>query len=373
MKLYIIAGEASGDLHGAALIRQLKQKQPDISIKAWGGDKMKAEGADIDFHYENASFMGFVEVLRNLWYILKLFRLTKSSILAWKPDALLLIDYPGFNLRMAAWAKSKNIPVYYYISPQVWAWKEKRVEIIKLCVKKMFVILPFEKEFYKKHSYPVIFEGHPLINNISQFKFNPKFRSNNQIDSRSIIALLPGSRAQEIKTKLPIFLNALKNENKYNVVIAGLEHNKAIYNSLVKDIRPGTHIVYDNTYQLLHQSFLAIVTSGTATLETALFNVPQVVCYKGNSISYEIAKRLIKLSYISLVNLILHKNVITELIQYELTDDNLQTEIRRLKDPIIRTKIKLNYQELQTVLGDGRTSEKIADHLIQDFASLKLL
>jgi len=333
MQYYIIAGEASGDLHGSNLIKELRLLDSMADIRCWGGNKMEAAGAILVKHYKELAFMGFAEVIKNLPTIFKNLDFCKKDIFAYKPDALILIDYPGFNLRIAAWAKQRGIRVIYYISPQVWAWKESRVKGIKKSVDKMLVILPFEKEFYKKWNYEVEYVGHPLVQVIDEFKlqyFNEasvyKAASfpNNGVN---IIALLPGSRKQEILKKLPVMLQVAANFPLYHFVVAkapGLE--ESFYNDLLAPYKNVSSVV-NKTYELLSQSKAALVTSGTATLETALFEVPEVVCYKGSAISYQIARWLIRIKYICLVNLIMDREVVKELIQHNLTVKNITTEL----------------------------------------------
>ena len=312
MKYYIIAGEASGDLHGSNLITELKKLDTDADFQGWGGDKMQSAGVNLGKHYRDLAFMGFTEVVKNLPTIFKNLQFCKQDILNYQPDVLILIDYPGFNLRIAKWAKQNNFFVIYYISPQVWAWKESRVKDIKKYIDKMLVILPFEKEFYKKWDYDVVYVGHPLVEVVESFKLKNESESESQ--SSNIIALLPGSRKQEIQRKLPVMLQTAAHFPEYNFVVAkapGIEEN--FYNTFLSSHKNVTTVV-NQTYSLLSKAKAALVTSGTATLETALFGVPEIVCYKGSSISYYIAKKLIKLKYISLVNLIMNKEVVKELI-----------------------------------------------------------
>lgn len=349
MKYYIIAGEASGDLHGSNLIKEISLLDNAATFRCWGGDKMQDAGAVLVKHYRDLAFMGFLEVLKNLRTILNNLNFCKKDILAHKPDALILVDYPGFNLRIAKWAKQQGIKIIYYISPQVWAWKEGRVKAIKRDVDKMLVILPFEKAFYKKWDFEVEYVGHPLVSVISNFTpAAPLFQN------KTVIALLPGSRKQEILKKLPIMLEASVNFPQCHFVIAkapGIE--EVFYNEL---LRPYTNVSYvsDQTYQLLSESTAALVTSGTATLETALFGVPEVICYKGSSISYQIAKRLIKIKYICLVNLIMDKEVVKELIQDDLTIENVTTELKAiLTDTAKQQQLKDDYALLKKILSEG--------------------
>jgi lipid-A-disaccharide synthase len=353
MQYYIIAGEASGDLHGSNLIKELHKLDSQASIRCWGGDKMQEAGATLVKHYRDLAFMGFVEVLKNLRTIFRNIDFCKKDITAHRPDVLILIDYPGFNLRIAKWAKQQGFKVIYYISPQVWAWKENRVKGIKENVDKMLVILPFEKDFYKKWQYEVEYVGHPLVEVIEHFQSSgstvPISTTN-----KNIIALLPGSRQQEILKKLPIMLEVAKHFPAYQFVVAkapGLE--ESFYNELLASYSNVSWVV-NKTYDLLSQSKAALVTSGTATLETALFAVPEVICYKGSAVSYEIAKRLIKIKYIGLVNLIMDKEVVKELIQHELTVENLTTELNQLlTSKEKQQQLATDYAALKKLLSQG--------------------
>ena len=365
MQYYIIAGEASGDLHGSNLIKELRKLDAAAVIRCWGGDKMEAAGATLVKHYRDLAFMGFIEVIKNLRTIFRNIDFCKKDILENKPDVLVLIDYPGFNLRIAKWAKQQGMKIIYYISPQVWAWKENRVKGIKESVDKMLVILPFEKDFYKKWHYEVEYVGHPLVEVIEEFGIrnlelpdqNTAITSPNSqlpIPNSGIVALLPGSRQQEILKKLPIMLEVAKYFPSYQFVVAkapGLDEN--FYNELLAPYNNVSAVV-NKTYDLLAQSKAALVTSGTATLETALFAVPEVICYKGSSISYQIAKRLVKIKYIGLVNLIMDKEVVKELIQDDLTVENLKKEL----DTLLNSKekqeqLKNDYAALKNLLSQG--------------------
>ena len=365
MRYYIIAGEASGDLHGSNLIKELKMKDAAANIRCWGGDKMEAAGATLVKHYRGLAFMGFIEVITNLRTIFRNIDLCKKDILANRPDVLILIDYPGFNLRIAKWAKQQGIKAIYYISPQVWAWKENRVKGIKENVDKMLVILPFEKDFYKKWNYEVEYVGHPLVEVIESFKLKAESQK-----PENIIALLPGSRKQEILKKLPIMLEVAKHFTDYQFVVAkapGLE--ESFYNELLAPYK-NVSSVANKTYELLSQSKAALVTSGTATLETALFGVPEVVCYKGNSISYQIARRLIKIKYICLVNLIMDKEVVKELIQDELTVENATAALQQLlTNTAKQQQLKKDYTDLKNLLSQGGHASANAAKSIYNFIS----
>lgn len=364
-KLYIIAGEASGDLHGSNLIKSLQQKDPSLAYRFWGGDKMEAQTQlKAVKHIRDLAFMGFAEVVMNLRTILGNISFCKEDILKFKPDAIVMIDYPGFNLRIAEWAKTQGIKVIYYVSPQIWAWKQNRVHKIKKVVDKMFVILPFETEFYQRFDYDVEYVGHPLLDAIQQYKANnhPAFEN----EDKEIIALLPGSRKQEISRKLPVMLKAIKNFSDYRVVIAGAPSlDEEFYTSFPLPI--GTEIVFGKTYDVLNVATAALVTSGTATLETALFKVPQVVCYKASPISYHIAKKLVKIKYISLVNLILDKLSVVELIQGECNPKHIASELKAvLPGGEKRNDVLKDYQKLADVLGGGGASDRIAEGILKE-------
>lgn len=374
MHYYIIAGEASGDLHGSNLIKEIQELDSLANIRCWGGDKMEGAGATLVKHYKDLAFMGFVEVIKNLRTIFKNLDFCKKDILRHKPDVLILIDYPGFNLRMAEWAKQKGIKVVYYISPQVWAWQESRVKGIKKSVDKMLVILPFEKEFYKKWQYDVEYVGHPLVQVIDEF--NQHYLNNTSIykavpfanEGVNLIALLPGSRKQEILKKLPIMLQVTQHFPDHHFVVAkapGLE--ESFYTQLLAPYKNVSSVV-NKTYELLSQSKAALVTSGTATLETALFNVPEVVCYKGNAISFQIAKWLIKIKYICLVNLIMDKEVVKELIQDKLTVSNIKTELNKiLFDTNKQQQLQKDFNALKLLLSKGGNASANAAKSIYTF------
>lgn len=368
MKYYIIAGEASGDLHGSNLMKALLQQDPNAEIRFWGGDLMQQAGGTLVKHYRELAFMGFAEVVANLRTILGNISFCKKDIEAFAPDLLIFIDYPGFNMRIAQWAKKKGIPTHYYISPQIWAWKENRIKAIRRDVDFMYVILPFEKDFYeKKHQYPVTFVGHPLIDAIQarQEISWPDFIAQNQLEDKPIIALLPGSRKQEITKMLSLMLSVAPNFPDYQFVIAGApSQDFALYEPFLKQKQ--VRFVSNKTYDLLAHAEAALVTSGTATLETALFKVPEVVCYKGGWISYQIAKRIITLKYISLVNLIMDREVVKELIQDELNTKNLTRELRKLLQPDTRAKILADYGELEQKLGGSGASHKTATAILRN-------
>ncbi|APQ16884.1 lipid-A-disaccharide synthase [Maribacter hydrothermalis] len=369
MKYYIIAGEASGDLHGSNLIKALKNQDKNANIRCWGGDLMQQAGGNLVKHYKELAFMGFLEVLMNLNSIFKNIKFCKQDIEAFNPDAIIFIDYSGFNLRIAKWAKEKNYNTNYYISPQIWASRESRIEKIKATVDHMHVILPFEKEFYeKKHDYPVHFVGHPLLDAIeNRPELNESlFRSTYGIDpNKPVIALLPGSRKQEVQKMLSLMLSLTNSFSEYEFIIAGAPSlDKEFYTPFLKDAN--VKYVQNKTYDLLSIATAALVTSGTATLETALFKVPQVVCYKANWFSYQIAKRIITLEYISLVNLIMQKEVVKELIQDNFTKQNLKKELGLILDGKTRTKQLASYDELISKLGGSGASALAASLIIEN-------
>jgi lipid-A-disaccharide synthase len=361
MKYYIIAGEASGDLHAANLLREIRRKDPGAEFRAWGGELMQAEGATLVKHYRELAFMGFIEVVLHLRTIFSNISFCKQDIAEWKPDAVILVDYPGFNLRIAPAVKELGIPVFYYISPQVWAWKESRVHKIREVVDRMFCILPFEPAFYEKFAYKTDFVGHPLLDAIERLEDELKPGT----DARQIIAVLPGSRKQEISVMLPVMLECAKQFPQFRFIVAGAPSQAPeFYESIMAGTK--TEIVYGKTYPLLKKAFAALVTSGTATLETALFNVPEVVCYKGSAISYQIARRLIKVKYISLVNLVMDREVVKELIQHEMTAENMALELKKITVDIkSREKLLEDYAALRKALGGSGASQKTASLIIE--------
>lgn len=363
MKYYIIAGEASGDLHGSNLMKALLKQDLNAEFRFWGGDLMQNVGGTLVKHYKDLAFMGFLEVIMNLRTITKNLSFCKQDIDTYSPDVLIFIDYPGFNMRIAKWAKLKGISTQYYISPQIWAWKENRIHAIKRDVDKMYVILPFEKTFYEdKHDYPVEFVGHPLIDAIADRTQidEYEFRAQYELNDKPIIALLPGSRKQEIKKLLSVMLSVVDDFPDYQFVIAGApSQDYSFYSPFINNTN--VHFVSNKTYDLLSVSTAALVTSGTATLETALFKVPEVVCYKGSWLSYEIGKRLVKnIKYISLVNLIMDKEVVTELIQNECNTNRLKQELSKILEDYQRATFFLNYYDLEKKLGGKGASEKVA-------------
>ncbi len=362
MKYYIIAGEASGDLHASKLMNGMKKQDADADFRCWGGDLMEDAGGVLVKHYRDLAFMGFAEVLMNIRTILRNMKFCKQDILEYKPDVLILVDYPGFNLRMAEFAAKQGIRVFYYISPQVWAWKRSRVHKIKKYVERMYVILPFEKDFYAKFDYDVDFVGHPLLDAIQNETDDEKgIRIETGLDSKAVVAVLPGSRKQEIKKMLPVMMEMTKHFPDHQFVIAAAPSAPDSYYDAADGIA-GVKIIKGKMHAILSIADAAMVTSGTATLETALFNVPEVVCYKGGWISYYIAKRLIKdIKYISLVNLIMDREVVKELIQGEFNASLLKKELTRLiSDDQYRSQMLSDLETLHKKLGGPGASDEAA-------------
>jgi len=372
MKYYIIAGEASGDLHGANLMKEIKVLDPEAEFRFWGGDLMQSQGGTLVKHYKDLAFMGFVEVAMNLKTILNNLSFCKRDLLNYNPDAVIFIDYPGFNMRIAEFAKKQGIPTHYYISPTVWAWKENRVKKIKRDFDYLYCILPFEKDFYEsKHDYKVYYVGNPLLDAIKDLPpvDEAVFREELNITSgKPIIALLPGSRKQEISKILSVMLSVIKDYPGYEFVIAGAPSiDFEFYQQFIT--MNHVHFLSNRTYDLLGVSHAGLVTSGTATLETALFRVPQVVCYKTSPISYRIAKAVVDLKYISLVNLIMDKEVVKELIQGDLNSDKLRNELDNILDKEQRALMASQYADLAAILGGGGASAKVAHHIVDSFTA----
>ena len=364
MKYYIIAGEASGDLYGSKLIDEIFSVDEKADIRFWGGDNMIKSGGFIVKHIKELAFMGFYEVLKNITTIVKNIKFCKNDIKEFNPDKIIYIDYPGFNLKISKWAKNNGFKNYYYISPQIWAWKENRIKTIKKNIDKLFVIFPFEKEYYQeKHNMEVEFYGHPLIEQIDNFNSSNEFLKKNKITKeRNIITLLPGSRSQEINSMLPIFLTLKKHFLNYEFIVAGVKNvNDSVYQPAL-DLN--VKVVYNQTYDLLSHSKIAVVTSGTASLECALFNVPQIVCYKTSSISYFIGKSFVNISFISLVNIILKKYVVKELIQNDLTEEKLKSELSNLLSGNKISNMLNAYSKIYSMLSSKETSKKIAISIV---------
>ncbi|MEQ7800123.1 lipid-A-disaccharide synthase [Pedobacter sp. ASV1-7] len=362
MRYYLVAGEASGDLHGSNLMKALKAEDGNAEFRYYGGDKMKAEGGVLDKHYSEMAFMGFTEVLLNLRTILKNMKACKAAVLAYNPDVLVLIDFPGFNLKIAEFAKKNGIRVCYYISPKVWAWNQKRVLKIKRIVDKMYCILPFEVDFYKQWGMEVNYVGNPLLDEIAQFASDQGFREKYKLE-REVIALLPGSRKQEIERLLPDMLSVTHHFPEYDFVVgAAPSFDETYYRQFIKT--DNVTLVFSQTYNLLTVAKAAIVASGTATLETALFHVPQVVVYRGGAISVAIARALVKIRFISLVNLIMDRKVVTELIQNDCNTKNITQELSHVLNGEGRTQMMNNYKELSGKMGTAGASERTAKLII---------
>ena len=373
MKYYIIAGEASGDLHASNLVAEIKKKDKKAEFRGCGGDLMKAQGVELLKHYRTMAYMGFVEVAVNLRKVLGNIAQCKKDIVAYHPDVVILVDYPGFNLRIADFAHENGFKVVYYISPQIWAWKRRRVHKIKKSVDKMLVILPFEEEFYRRYGVDVTFVGNPLLDELAKVGTGNRsifLRRNSLGERREIIALLPGSRRQEVKRILPIMIKVASHFPDYQFVIAGIS---SLDKSLYKDIigQSDVFFVENQTYELLQNSSAAMVTSGTATLETALFSIPEVVCYKATGFSYRLAKWMIKVKFISLVNLIMDREVVKELIQGDMNEDNLVKELDQLLHNGKRQrKLLEDYEELKDKLGNVGASEKAAGIICESVRKL---
>jgi lipid-A-disaccharide synthase len=365
MRYYLIAGEASGDMHASNLMPELRKRDPGAVFRCWGGDQMQAAGGELVKHYRDLAYMGFIEVAANIRTIFKNLRFCKEDILKFKPDALILIDYPGFNLRIAEFAHHNGLKVIYYISPQVWAWKKSRVYDIRKNVDKMLVILPFEQEFYQKYNYRVEFVGHPLLDVVSRpsvFRDKDSFRQANNLGEKPVLALLPGSREQEIKLMLPVMVSLAEKFSGYQFVIAGAPSVDPSFYRQVSGNHPHA-IIFGQTHELLRNSYAALVTSGTATLETALYGVPQVVCYKGSAISFAIARRIVDVKFISLVNLVLDRKVVTELIQGEFNAINLERELNLILEDNNRQRMVADYRLLKEKLGGPGASARAAESI----------
>ena len=360
MKYYLIAGEASGDLHGANLMKALKEEDSHADFRFFGGDLMQAQGGILKKHYAKMAFMGFVEVIANLRTIFKNLKQAKQDILSYQPDALILIDFPGFNLKIASFAKKHGIKVFYYISPKVWAWNQKRVLKIKQVVDRLFCILPFEVDFYKTWGMDVDYVGNPLLDAIAANEIDPLFKIKHKIGYKPIIALLPGSRKQELKRILPDMIQVSDYFPAYQFVIAGAPtYHLEDYQPFIGNRKIA--VIFNETYNLLLYAQAAIVTSGTATLETALLKIPQVVVYKGHYISVGIARRLVSIQFISLVNLVMNNEVVKELIQEDCNPTSIQTELKRiLHDPSYRNRMLTNYDQLAERMGKAGASAKAA-------------
>ncbi|MDA0277767.1 MAG: lipid-A-disaccharide synthase [Bacteroidetes bacterium] len=372
MKYYIIAGEASGDLHGSYLVKHLMKIDANAQIRAWGGDLMETQGASLAIHYKEIAVMGFIDVLKKLPQIFKNISFCKKDLLEFKPDAVIFIDFSGFNLRIAPWAKENGFATHYYIAPQVWASRPNRVQKIKSSIDHLYVTLPFELEFYKKYHYSPAFVGHPLLDPISDLKAPEKnwAKTQNLALEKPIIALLPGSRKGEIKAVLPLLVKTCNTFKHHQFVLAAAPNiSLKMYTDIIGDAP--VKIVQDETYALLQHAKAALVTSGTATLETALIGVPQIVCYKTQWLTYWIAKKIITLPYISLVNLILDKEAVPELIQNNLNVKNLNAHLNNILVGAEREDQLENYQILKQKLGAGGAAERTATAIVHSLKSSK--
>jgi lipid-A-disaccharide synthase len=364
LKIYVIAGEASGDMHGKNLVAALKRQQAGLRFRGVGGDGLQAQGMELVEHIRNTNFMGFVQVAQNIGTIRRLFKTVKADIQSWKPDVVVLIDYPGFNLRMAKFIHGLGIRVFYYISPTIWAWKKGRIEQIRAYVDKMFPILPFEQAYYKSQGMEVDYCGHPLLDEIAQRDYRgDQLSATYAPDGAPIIALLPGSRKQEVARMLPRMLSVVPHFPQARFMIAGATTlDESYYRSIIGDAN--VPLIMGRTYDVLDAADYALVTSGTATLETALMRVPEIVCYHANALSIAIARRIIHVKYISLVNLIMEQEVVRELIQQDLTTDNLVAELRKLMSPAHKTKLLADYATLRAKLGDQGASDRLAGKML---------
>lgn len=368
MKYYIIAGEASGDLHASNLMKSIKKNDKNPHFRYFGGDLMLEQGGELQKHYKELAFMGIVEVAKNLKTIKRNMSFCKNDILEYKPDVVILVDYPGFNLRIAEFAHKKGFKTVYYISPKIWAWKKKRAYKIKKYIDEMFVIFPFEIDFYKQFNYKVHYVGNPLIDALNyktkEIPDKETFYKINKLENKPIIALVPGSRKQEIQLLLPEMLQIIDHFKEYQFIITGLAAiDKSVYNDLIENYN--VRLIYDQTYSIIKYAKAALVTSGTATLETALLNIPQLVCYKIHPLTFFIGQFFVQIKYFSLVNIILQKEVVKELLQYNLAD-KMKDELNLiLNNNEYRANMLKNYSELRNILGDYSASEKTAETIIK--------
>ncbi len=374
MKYYITAGEASGDLHASNLMKALKNFDNYAEFRFIGGDLMKEQGGTLVRHFKDTAYMGFLDVFMHLPAILKNIKFVKKDILDYKPDVIILVDYPGFNLRIAEFAHNAGLKVYYYISPKIWAWKQSRVHKIKAFVDKMFIIFPFEKDFYKKYDYEVEYVGNPILDAIDTEKKDIYgFKKKYNLNDKKIIALLPGSRKREIQHNFPVMLKVAEQFPDYQFVVAAAPSlEKEIFFKYIKD--KDVKLIYNNTYEILKYSEAALVTSGTATLETAVLNIPELVCYKGDNLSYHIAKHLVKVDYISLVNLVMHNEIIKEFIQYDMTVKNITEELKLIiEDNVYRNTMLLNFAKLREILGGKGASDRTAEIIVKSINNEQLI
>ena len=365
MKYYLIAGERSGDLHGSNLIKALRAQDPSADIRCWGGDAMQAAGGELVVHYRDTAFMGFWEVFKNLPTIRRLLRQCQEDVVQFQPDALVLIDYPGFNLRMASYAKKRGIRVFYYISPKLWAWNPSRAKKIKAHVDHMYVILPFEEAFYRQYDYKVEYVGNPLFDAIRNFTPSPDFEGKYQSDGRPLIALLPGSRQQEITLMIEMMLTVADQFPQYHFAVAAVDNVPASFYDAARH-HPDVSVLTGHTYDILYHAQAAVVTSGTATLETALFDVPQIVTYRMSPITYQIARRVIRVPYISLVNLVANREVVPELIQRDFNAERIAELLPTLAEPSpARERQLADYRAIKEQLGEHNTSATVAARILE--------
>ncbi|GAB2767275.1 lipid-A-disaccharide synthase [Hymenobacter luteus] len=364
MKYYLIAGERSGDFHAANLMRELRQQDPQAEFRCWGGDMMQAAGGELVHHYQEMAIMGFWEAATSILKFRGYLKECQRDLLAYQPDVVILVDYAGFNMRIAKFAKANGLKVFYYISPKIWAWNQSRVHKVKALVDKMFVILPFEEEFYQRFDYKVDYIGNPTADAVAEHQKSEDFYERNELDPlRPIIAVLPGSRKQEIEEMLYEMVAILPPFLDYQFIVAGVDNLDRNYYAHFE--RNNVRILFDQTYDLLAHATAALVTSGTATLETALFDVPQVVCYRTSAVSYSIGKAVIKVPHISLVNLIAGKEVVKELIQGEFNARNLVTELKKITaDEDFIAQQKAGYAAIRAKLGQQRAAEKAAKLMV---------
>lgn len=370
MKYYIIAGEKSGDLHASNLMKALKEEDKEARFRFWGGDEMQKVGGEMVRHYRDLAFMGFLEVIKNLRKIARFLKECKRDILNYEPDLIILIDYSGFNMKIAKFAKKNSFLNFYYIAPKVWAWNTKRAYKIKKYVDKLFVILPFEVAFFKKYNYEVVYVGNPLVDALESFKPEENFKQEHSLSEKPLIALLPGSRKQEVENMLEVMLSIQKDFSEYQFVIAGVSNLDTSFYEPYENLENVT-VIYEKTYQILHLAEVALVTSGTATLETGLFEVPQVVCYKTSTFSYAIAKRLIKVPYISLVNLVAEKEIVKELIQKDLNTESLVKEVKTIvKTGEQRETMAKEYKLLKAKIGQAGASQKAGKLMLKYYKEM---
>lgn len=360
MKYFLIAGERSGDLHGSFLIKQLLSLNPEAEIRGYGGDQMMEAGMDLVAHYREISFMGFIEVVQNLRIISKRMRECEREIISFKPDVLILIDFPGFNLRLARFASSQKIKVAYYIAPKAWAWKERRVKTIKKYVDRLYSILPFEVDFFRNHDFTAHYVGNPVVEEIEEHDFEDLSISHIK---KPIIAYLPGSRVQEVQTSIGMIIECARRKPAWHFLVAGVDNIDRTYYQSLEGLE-NVDVFWGKTYEVLRSSDAAIVTSGTATLETALLNIPQVVCYRTSKISYWIARTLIKVRFLSLVNLILDDRIVQEFVQDQYTPEIILMEVNKiLEDDNYRQHMLSNYQKINKLIGSNSASRKVAEEI----------